>query len=140
MSIVIPARGKATFDEGAPIGKAAINGGERMDTKDQYNRVDNQQDLDQTLAVQDRVIALWYASWCPFCKKFLPIFEKHAEGEGRYFLFVRDDQESLGDKYSVEIFPTVLFFENGAVSKRLDGVPKVGLTEKQLVDFMASCP
>ena len=75
-----------------------------------------------------------------YATKFLPIFEKHAEGEGRYFLFVRDDQESLGDKYSVEIFPTVLFFENGAVSKRLDGVPKVGLTEKQLVDFMASCP
>jgi thioredoxin 1 len=117
-----------------------IKEGERMNAKDNCDRVDRQQDLEKILAAKDRVIALWYASWCPFCKKFLPIFEKHAEGKGRNFLLVRDDQDSMGGQYAVEVFPTVLFFENGAVSKRLDGVPKVGLTEKQLVDFMATCP
>jgi hypothetical protein len=46
----------------------------------------------------------------------------------------------MGGQYAVEVFPTVLLFENGAVSKRQDGVPRVGLTEKQLVDFIAACP
>ncbi|MFH2074896.1 MAG: thioredoxin family protein [Pseudomonadota bacterium] len=107
-----------------------------MSAKDRFDRVDNQQDFQKILTAKSRVIALWYASWCPFCRKFLPIFEKHAEAEGRNFLLVRDDQESMGGKYAVEVLPTVLFFENGAVSKRLDGIPGVGLTEKQMVDFI----
>ncbi|MHB8829005.1 MAG: thioredoxin family protein [Syntrophales bacterium] len=103
-------------------------------------RVDQQADIEKILAARERVIALWYASWCPFCKKFLPIFEKYAEeGAGHDFLLVRDDQESLGGKYAVAIFPTVLFFENGAISKRLDGVPGIGLTERQLAEFIAAC-
>ncbi len=103
-------------------------------------RVDQQADLEKILAARERVIALWYASWCPFCKKFLPIFENYAEGEaGHDFLLVRDDQESLGEKYAVAIFPTVLFFENGPLSKRLDGVPGIGLTERQLAEFIAAC-
>jgi thioredoxin-like negative regulator of GroEL len=111
-----------------------------MNTKNKCDLVDHQQDLEKILTAKGRVIALWYASWCPFCTKFLPIFEKHAEGERRNFLLVRDDQESMGGQYAVEVFPTVLLFENGAVSKRQDGVPRVGLTEKQLVDFIAACP
>ncbi|MBW6486794.1 MAG: thioredoxin family protein [Syntrophobacterales bacterium] len=108
--------------------------------KDNSNWVEQKQDLEKMLTARNRVIALWYASWCPFCRKFLPIFEKHAEDPGHNFLFVRDDQEILGEKYAVEIVPTVLFFENGAVAKRLDGVAAVGLTEKQLVEFIAACP
>ena len=41
----------------------------------------------------------------------------------------------MADKYSVEVIPTVLFFENGAVVKRLDGILGVGLSEKQLSEF-----
>jgi thiol-disulfide isomerase/thioredoxin len=88
------------------------------------------------LKTNDRVIALVYASWCPFCRKFLPIFQQYAQKEQQYFLCVQDDQESIGDKYSIDIFPTVLFFEKGSLSKRLDGEPGVGLSEKQLVKFI----
>ncbi|MBU1184456.1 MAG: thioredoxin family protein [Proteobacteria bacterium] len=28
----------------------------------------------------------------------------------------------MADKYGVEVVPTLLFFENGAISKRLEGV------------------
>jgi hypothetical protein len=45
---------------------------------------------------------------------------------------VQNDQEKIADQYSVKIYPTMLFFENGVVSKRLDGVLGVGLDEKQL--------
>jgi hypothetical protein len=32
----------------------------------------------------------------------------------------------------VDVVPTVLLFEKGAVTKRLDGAPGAGLDEKQL--------
>jgi thiol-disulfide isomerase/thioredoxin len=70
----------------------------------------------------------------------LPVFEQYAQEERRHFVRVQDDQESIGNKYSVNIFPTILFFEKGVVSKRLDGEPGIGIHEKQLADFVKSCP
>ena len=102
--------------------------------------VDNEDDLNKILKSKDGIIALVYASWCPFCRKFLPIFMQYAEKEGRYFLRIEDDQENIGDKYAVNVFPTVLFFEKGVVAKRLDGKPGVGLSEKELADFIELCP
>ena len=102
--------------------------------------VNNNHDLIEILRATDRVIALFYASWCPFCARFLPIFKKHAGGKGRHFVSVQDDHKTIADQYSVKVFPTVLFFENGVVSKRLDGVLGVGLDEKQLAEFINLCP
>ena len=70
--------------------------------------IDNEHDLDKILKTKDKVIALVYASWCPFCKRFLPVFEQYAQEERRHFVRVQDDQESIGNKYSVNIFPTIL--------------------------------
>ena len=53
---------------------------------------------------------------------------------------MQDDQETIAHQYSVEVYPTVLFFEDGVVSKRLDGVLGVGLDEKQLSEFINLCP
>jgi len=102
--------------------------------------VNNDHDIIKILRATDCVIALFYASWCPFCVRFLPIFKKHAEKEGRHFVIVQDDQETIADQYSVKVYPTVLFFENGVISKRLDGVSGVGLDEKQLAEFVSLCP
>jgi thioredoxin 1 len=102
--------------------------------------VDNNKELTKIVKAKDRVIALFYASWCPYCIRFLPIFEKHAENEGRHFVSVQDDQETMADQYSITIFPTVLLFENGIVSKRLDGAPGRGLNDQQLTEFVNSCP
>ena len=102
--------------------------------------VGNEAHLVKILKAKNRVIALFYASWCPFCKKFLPVFKKYAEEDRHFFLLVRDDEKSIAEKYSVAVYPTVLFFENEAISRRLDGVPGVGLHEKQLIDFIQSCP
>ena len=101
--------------------------------------VDNEQGLKDNLKANQRAIALFYASWCPFCVDFLPVFQKCAEGEGLGFLVVQDDQETMGDRYAVEVVPTVLFFEKGKVAKRLDGVLGVGLNEKKLTDFIDIC-
>jgi thioredoxin-like negative regulator of GroEL len=52
---------------------------------------------------------------------------------------VTDDKPSLCEKYSVEVVPTVLVFEKGKVTKRLDGVPGAGLSEKQFKEFIKNC-
>ena len=102
--------------------------------------INNNHDLIKILRATNRVIVLFYASWCPFCVTFLPIFKKHAQGEGRHFVIVQDDQETIADQYSVQVYPTVILFENGIISKRLDGVLGIGLYEKQLSEFINLCP
>jgi hypothetical protein len=37
------------------------------------------------------------------------------------------------------VVPTVLVFEKGKLVKRLDGLHGVGLSEKQLMDFVKTC-
>jgi thiol-disulfide isomerase/thioredoxin len=110
-----------------------------MNADNQVAWVSSDQDLREMLSARDHVIALFHASWCPFCVRFLPIFQKQAEKQGRRFVIVQDDQETIADPYSVTVYPTVLFFEKGAVSKRLDGVVGVGLDENQLARFVQSC-
>jgi thioredoxin 1 len=104
--------------------------------------VESDQDLCEVLARRGRVMALFYASWCPYCVRFLPIFQKSAEKAGLSFVIVQDDQETIAPCYSVKVYPTVLFFNNGAISKRLDGASGIGLNEKQLAEFvdLASLP
>jgi thioredoxin-like negative regulator of GroEL len=111
-----------------------------MSASGKYALINNNHDLIEILGATNRVVALFYASWCPFCVTFLPIFKKHAKGEGRHFVSVQDDQETIADQYSVKVYPTVLFFEDGVVSKRLDGVLGVGLDERQLSEFINLCP
>jgi thiol-disulfide isomerase/thioredoxin len=93
----------------------------------------NEPDFEETLKTQKRFFALFYASWCPFSRRFLPIYQKCTQNSPVPCLRVMvDDKESLCDQYDINVFPTVLLFENGAVAKRLDGEPGEGLNEKQL--------
>lgn len=103
-------------------------------------QINTAKELQEVLRTRAKVIALFYASWCPFCVRFLPLFERCAAKGGRHFVAVRDDFDTLGNPYGVKILPTVLFFENGAVAKRLDGIAGLGLSERQLDDFVKSCP
>ena len=42
-----------------------------------------------------------------------------------------DDKPKLTKKYSVDVVPTVLVFEQGRVTERLDGEAGAGLDKKQ---------
>ncbi len=110
-----------------------------MTENNQYPQLNNEQELAAALKARNKVIALFYASWCPFCSRFLPVFKQQAQGKESNFLLVQDDKETIGDKYSIQIFPTVLFFENGVLAKRLDGLAGAGLQEKQLAEFIDTC-
>jgi thiol-disulfide isomerase/thioredoxin len=103
------------------------------------SKINVKYDLDDILASKDEAVVLFYASWCPFSQRFLPVFDKYAKDKTRTCLkVVTDDKASLCEKYSVDVVPTVLLFEKGKLKKRLDGKPGAGLTGKQLTGFTST--
>jgi thioredoxin 1 len=99
--------------------------------------VDNEEDLAAVLRISDRVFVLFYASWCPFCREFLPIFEECFGKSCEESLRVKIDDEMnpLWERYEVMAVPTVILFKGGNAHGRLDGVLGSGLSEEQLKNF-----
>jgi thiol-disulfide isomerase/thioredoxin len=94
-------------------------------------------DLEEALKTNNRFFALFYASWCPFSRKFLPIYQKCTLNSPVPCLRVMvDDRMDICEKYDINYYPTVLLFENGKIAKRLDGEPGEGLSEKQLKNLL----
>jgi thiol-disulfide isomerase/thioredoxin len=95
--------------------------------------------FEEALKGQAKFFALFYASWCPFSRRFLPIYQKCTSNSPVPCLRVMvDDREDLCEEYSINYYPTVLFFENGKVTKRLDAEPGEGLNEKQLKTLLGA--
>jgi thiol-disulfide isomerase/thioredoxin len=95
-------------------------------------KVTDEAGLDAALGA-DKTIVLFHTTWCPFCRSFLPEFVRQTQAKPGVVEAVIDDEDnSLWEKYSIEIVPTVLFFEKGKVVRRLDGKPYVGLTAGDL--------
>jgi len=97
--------------------------------------IDNKQDLNNELNKNEKVLVLFYASWCPYCVSFVPVFDKKivnfAFGSALRVL-LNDYDNPMWNDYSIDAVPTVIFFEKGKVCRWLDGKFCVGLSEKQL--------
>jgi thioredoxin 1 len=97
--------------------------------------VDNSKELNAILRKDEKVLVLFYASWCPFCRNFAPLFDKKIVNfnfEKVIHVLLNDYDNPLWDEYDIEAVPTVIFFENGKVSTRLDGKSGLGLNERKL--------
>jgi thiol-disulfide isomerase/thioredoxin len=85
---------------------------------------------------KDKAFVLFYATWCPFSQRFLPVFQEYARDNPQNWMSVIvDDRPDLCEEYAIEYYPTVLLFKKGKVHKRLDAEPGVGLTKKQLTEL-----
>lgn len=101
--------------------------------------VSNKSDLESQLKKGERVLALFYSSWCPFCRRFLPVFDKNCSKYGFDLILrvkVDEDANPLWEEYSIEAVPTVILFEDGKVCRRLDGRFGYGLSEGQLEEWL----
>jgi thiol-disulfide isomerase/thioredoxin len=91
-----------------------------------------QEEFEDAVKTKEKAFVLFYASWCPFSQRFLPVFEAYAQANSDECLTVKVDfKPELCDKYGIDYFPTVLLFRSGRVAKRLDATPGAGLTKKQ---------
>ncbi len=92
--------------------------------------------LGEEIKSKEKAVVLFYATWCPFSRHFLPIFEDYKKSNPKECVSVIVDEEpELCEEYSIEIYPTVLLTEKGKVHKRLDSEPHVYLTKEQLKKF-----
>lgn len=109
-------------------------------SKSKFNsKATGEGNIDELLKSKEKAYVLFYASWCPYSQRFLPVFQEYAKGNPEECLsVVIDDKPEVCEKYSIEFYPTVLLFRKGEVEKRLDAMPGVGLTKKQLKDLASS--
>ena len=97
-------------------------------------KISNKQDIDSELKKNKNVLALFYSSWCPYCTRFVPTFDKKVASLGvkNVIHVLLDDYENpLWDDYDIPAVPTIILFEDGKVYKRLDGKLGTGLSEGQ---------
>jgi thiol-disulfide isomerase/thioredoxin len=97
------------------------------------------QALEEAIRTRDRLFVLFYASWCPFSMAFLPHYLEHAGEEACYVRILSNDGDEHVEKYGIEVYPTILYFEKGKLIRRLDGRYLAGLSRKALDRFAAEC-
>ncbi len=92
------------------------------------------QDLSAELKKNKKVLALFYATWCPYCLRFVPTFDKKVASmgfENVIHVLLDDYDNPLWDDYNVPAVPTIILFEDTKVCKRLDGKLGMGLSERE---------
>jgi thioredoxin 1 len=103
-------------------------------------KIVTKKEFDLELKSGEEKFILFYSAYCPFCLMFLPNFKKIAARLPEAFLEVSTDSlPELEDAFAVKVVPTVLFFRNGKLADRLDGILGRGLTEESLGAFVKSC-
>ncbi|MCW4009027.1 MAG: thioredoxin family protein [Candidatus Bathyarchaeota archaeon] len=103
--------------------------------------VTNESALAKQLKEKPDVVALFYSSWCPFCRSFLSTFNKYAKKQGdAEFIRVKieEDENPLWENYQLEAVPSVIRFAMGQVSRRLDCRQGVGLNEQEFTQWLAT--
>ncbi len=88
----------------------------------------------EVLQSEQPVLVDFWAEWCPPCEAIGPVVEELAtefEGVARVGKVDVDENKALAQRYAIGSIPTLLFFRNGEVVDRVQGVvPKRELTER----------
>lgn len=81
-------------------------------------------------------LVLFYADWCHYCSRFIPIFEDGLKKVNPKILAggvkLNDDENPLWDKYNINAVPTLIAFSNNSIKSRRDAKMGVGLTSSDL--------
>ena len=101
--------------------------------------VTDKEDLEKQLKRSKRVLVLFYASWCPFCRRFLSTFRKDYikyRFDSALRAKVDDYDNLLWDEYFIEAVPTIILFEDGKICRRLNGRFGYGINAKQFEEWL----
>ena len=81
-----------------------------------------------------RVLVDFFATWCGPCRMIGPILEELAEDPSFEVEIVKvdvDENEDLAAQYKIYTIPTLMYFENGELVKRISSF----LRKDQIIDF-----
>jgi len=86
---------------------------------------------------EEPTVVLFWATWCPFCRRFKPEFDRLRERIPCRFATVSLDDASnpLWDDCAIDVIPTLAFVRGGAVVDRENGVLGYGLDARAVEDF-----
>ena len=75
--------------------------------------------VDDELKSKEKAFVLFYASWCPYSQRFLPIFQEYAKSNPQECVsIIIDDKPDLCEKYEIEYYPTVLLVQERGSRKK----------------------
>jgi thioredoxin 1 len=88
--------------------------------------------FDKILSSGEKAIAMFYADWCPFCRKFKPIFESAKSKYKKIGLKLNEDENPMWDRFAISAVPTVIAFEGNQTVARKDAKMGVGLDKSDI--------
>lgn len=81
-------------------------------------QVTSNEEFQDIINSNPKVLMEFYASWCPHCKAFYPVLNAASETLNQNGIVVAqteiDDFEDIADEYNVQSIPTIMFFVNGS--------------------------
>ncbi len=81
------------------------------------------------LLKKERILAVFYADWCPFCRRIFPFLDV-LNPDSCYAVYrvdMSDEDNDLWDSFEIEVVPTLIAFDEGKEFWRANGVLMVGL-------------
>ncbi len=83
-------------------------------------------------------VVMFWATWCPFCRRFKREFDQLASSRPWRFaaVYLDDEDNPLWDDYAVNVVPTLALFRDGKVVDRLDGILGYGIDRKMVDTFV----
>jgi len=93
----------------------------------------------EVLNSREAVIVVFEAHWCPFCRSFVPILQaQESQLPAPVVASILDDwDDSLWERFSIEVVPTLAVFRAGRLTFRIDGILGKGLAEEDVKRIIA---
>jgi thioredoxin 1 len=91
-------------------------------------------DKDIVRMTEDKTMVLFRADWCPFCRRFKPIFDSYERKTTIKLAeaVINEDEDPLWDRYNIKVVPTLVAFRNGKPVARRDGKAGIGLEREDM--------
>lgn len=91
--------------------------------------------FEKLLSSGEKTLAMFYADWCPFCRRFKPVFESAKSKYKKIEIKLNEDENPMWDRFAIPAVPTVIAFDGNKIVARKDAKMGVGL-DKSDIDSM----
>lgn len=95
------------------------------------------QEFDRLLKAPEPTVVLFWATWCPFCRRFKPEFDRLSREIPcrSAAVYLDDESNPLWDDYAVDVVPTLMLLRGGEVLDRENGILGYGLDREAVSGF-----
>lgn len=105
------------------------NKGVANDSAGVVQSISNTCEFKAALKHKGLVVVDFFATWCGPCKMIAPLLQKFSEQypEAKFLKVDVDENRAISQEYEVTSMPTILFFKDGQVVKKIVGANPGGI-------------